>query len=249
LFFSKNLKYLRKSKGIGQDELADILGKSSASISGYETGRAIPPIDVANEIAGFLQRTLDDMINYDLSDPAFQVQEPTVRLYPLPKGRENILVPLAAQAGYAEEWTQDYINQHIRFVDVPGIAGEARTFEVSGDSMEPVLMHGDYVSCHRVGDLRDIREGKIHVLVTRQSGIHINTVQLMGSRAMCVPANQTAYYLDYAEIIEIWEVKARITKSLMDPRVLDISDSQEIQRLKKLENFIRTKFPDYNPDV
>lgn len=84
--FSKNLKFLRKSKGIDQDELASILGKkSSGTISAYETERAIPPIDVAMEIAAYFHQTIDDMINYDLSDPAFQVQEPTVRLYPLPK--------------------------------------------------------------------------------------------------------------------------------------------------------------------
>jgi transcriptional regulator with XRE-family HTH domain len=251
--FSKNLRFLRKKRGLNQQDLAEALGKVVTSISGYETGRFFPPIEVIIEMANFFNVSVEAMVLDDFEDPTYQIEEPgIVRIYPPLGQKSNVFVPVKAQAGYAEEWSQEYVNQYIKFVEIPGVSGEARTFEVSGNSMEPVLLAGDYVSGNRVQDLRDIREGSVHVIVTVSNGIHIKYVRLYGNRALCIPANKIEYdeyYIAYEEIKEIWSADVRVTKSFFDPRELERTEpmNADAARLLKLEAFIRAKFPDYNP--
>jgi len=57
---------------------------------------------------------------------------------------------IAAQAGYVNEFPQSYTDQNLIPISIPGIEGEARTFEITGGSMEPALIEGDYVVCRRV---------------------------------------------------------------------------------------------------
>jgi transcriptional regulator with XRE-family HTH domain len=63
---SKNLKYLRKKKGLTQLELRTILGYTRSTWSNYENGITNPSIDDLITISHFLGVTLDDLIMNDL---------------------------------------------------------------------------------------------------------------------------------------------------------------------------------------
>lgn len=66
--FSKNLKYLRRTHDIEQEELAYRLGrKSGSSISEWEKGTYTPKIAVLAQIAAIFNVDLDDLMNSDLS--------------------------------------------------------------------------------------------------------------------------------------------------------------------------------------
>lgn len=62
MYFGENLKAKRKEKGIKQSELANILGLSIQTISGYETGYAQPQIETLIAIADFFQCTVDELL-------------------------------------------------------------------------------------------------------------------------------------------------------------------------------------------
>lgn len=65
--FSKNLKYLRQKKGIEQLELANILGRKSAStISEWESGKYTPKIGVLTTIANYFNVDIDDLMKIDI---------------------------------------------------------------------------------------------------------------------------------------------------------------------------------------
>lgn len=67
--FSKNLKYLRQKKGLEQIELAQILGRKSAStISEWESKKYTPKIGVLSDIAHYFDVELDDLMNIDLEN-------------------------------------------------------------------------------------------------------------------------------------------------------------------------------------
>lgn len=62
MYISKNLKYLRVSKKINQEEVGNILGKKKAVVSQYERGSTLPPIDVLIQMTQLFEVSLDDLI-------------------------------------------------------------------------------------------------------------------------------------------------------------------------------------------
>lgn len=65
--FAKNLKYLRQLHNIDQLQLAEALGrKSASSISEWESGKYTPKIGVLSMISSYFNVDLDDMMTKDL---------------------------------------------------------------------------------------------------------------------------------------------------------------------------------------
>ncbi|MBE6836288.1 MAG: helix-turn-helix transcriptional regulator [Ruminococcaceae bacterium] len=66
----KFISKLRKSKGLTQNELADMLNISNKTISKWETGEGLPDISVLPELAKSLGVTVDEILNAELKDEA-----------------------------------------------------------------------------------------------------------------------------------------------------------------------------------
>lgn len=67
MHIGKNIKYLRKRQGMTAEELADILEKSRHAVTQYETGRSVPPLEVASQIASYFHVSLDQLLGEDLT--------------------------------------------------------------------------------------------------------------------------------------------------------------------------------------
>lgn len=63
--FNEKLQQLRKSKGLTQEELADVLYVSRTAISKWEQGRGYPNIDSLKAIAKFFGVTIDSLLSGD----------------------------------------------------------------------------------------------------------------------------------------------------------------------------------------
>lgn len=70
MYFSKNLKTLRKSRKLSQDKLARELGLKRSSIASYESKNVEPRIAVLQDIANYFDITLTDLIERDFSKDA-----------------------------------------------------------------------------------------------------------------------------------------------------------------------------------
>lgn len=160
------------------------------------------------------------------------------------QGSNNILIPIRAHAGYVVEYGQEKLPNALQSVIIPGITGEARTWEIEGTSMEPMIMEGDWVSGHRVASAQHMIGGNIYVLVTRSSGIHIKHAWLRGSRVYCQPANYTQepYYIDAEDLVEIWDAKVRVTRNLLVPYPVAAVDKD--QAAKWLLPVVRIEGPE-----
>ena len=65
---AKNLVKLRQTKKLTQSELAKQLNYSDKSISKWEHGDAVPPIDVLKEIADFYNVSLDFLVTEKIDE-------------------------------------------------------------------------------------------------------------------------------------------------------------------------------------
>ena len=75
--FSSNLRYLRKERGMSQDELADKLGyKSFTTIQKWESGVSEPSVSTLKVIANIFGISMDQMINQNLSAPSSSPADP-----------------------------------------------------------------------------------------------------------------------------------------------------------------------------
>lgn len=64
---SRNIRYLRKKRGWGQDTLAEKLGyKSYTTIQKWESGVSEPPLKVVHELATLFNVDINDLTNCDL---------------------------------------------------------------------------------------------------------------------------------------------------------------------------------------
>lgn len=66
-YFATNLRFLRKRKGLYQEQLGTKLGKSKAAISMYESGLRSPSIEDLYDIASFFKVSPDRLVSEDLS--------------------------------------------------------------------------------------------------------------------------------------------------------------------------------------
>jgi transcriptional regulator with XRE-family HTH domain len=135
------------------------------------------------------------------------------------KASKNILVPVKAFGGYLGEWTQEYIDQDLVYVDIPGSPQDARTFEISGTSMEPVIMHGDHVVTKRIDKFEQIKKGHMYVIISLLQGITVKYVYDSGDSLILEPANRLEHIplvISKADIREIWQVVLRLTKHIID---------------------------------
>lgn len=62
-----NIKELRKQKGLRQEQLAEAMGVSTASVSKWETNQSYPELTLLAELADFFEVSIDTLIGHNLN--------------------------------------------------------------------------------------------------------------------------------------------------------------------------------------
>ena len=244
LLLASNIKHLRKkNNGITQGELGIAVGLSDNAISTYEKGKFFPTADILAKICEYFNVSADDLLFKDL---ASGVESNVFEQVHSERPSNNVWIVAEEQAEYAGKWGKKFARD-LTYASIPGIDGEARTFEVYGNSMNPILYNGDYVVCTPC-TLAEVKTGQIYAIVvggslTDAHPVKITYAHVEHGRVQCIPANGkefTTYYLDAEEVKEVWRAEIRLTRNLSDPR--QAWDME--QRLAAVEEWIRFKFPD-----
>lgn len=188
------LKQLRKSHGITQDELGEILGVQKAAICKYETGRVPLPQEAIKKLCDHFSVTADHLLGLDGASeaPSRQVtplfkQKSAAGLPGLMPIGETVGVPLVGRvhAGLpilADENITDYIGVPANDVT----AGEYFYMEVEGDCMV-----GEYIPEGALVLVRlqhRVENGQIAV-VRVEDEVLLRKVKYMNSALMLIPAN------------------------------------------------------------
>ncbi len=135
---------------------------------------------------------------------------------------EKILhVPVTAKAGYNEQYNDTVYLEDLESYSLPlkyFNSGTFRSFEVEGDSMEPVLQQGEIIVCSYVDQSLweyNVKSGYVYVVVTDRD-VLVKRVQnrLKEEKTIELESDNPDYppiILDAGEIREMWIVKLKIS--------------------------------------
>ena len=192
MFFKENVRFLRKLKGISQNEFADILGyKSFTTVQKWEDGTSYPSLPVVSQIADFFHVSLEMLVYSDLSGILSHYRQVpvigTVRTGPGILAVENI-------EGW--EYVPDHESGH----------GEYFYLNVVGDSMiNARIMEGDILYCRKQST---IEHNEIAVVLINEEEATCKRVLFQGDTMILQPENPAYEPMQFsAEEVDSGQVK------------------------------------------
>lgn len=232
---NENIRVLRKKLSLTQDQFAQRLGIKRSLVGAYEEGRAEPKLELLQKMAEVFCISVDELIGKQFtgSDPvpslSYSRGKDVVVVTVDSAQRDNIeFVPHKAAAGYLNGFADTEYVRELPHFSLPILKqGTYRAFEISGDSMLP-LMPGTIVIGEYVEDLKNIKSGKTYVLISQREGIVykrvFNYLDDNGTLFLVSDNRQYApYQLSGTEVMEAWVAKAYI--SVQFP---DVADKQDV---------------------
>ncbi len=224
-----NIKFLRKKKGLTQQQFADELGIKRSLVGAYEEERADPKYDLLKKIAIYFDISIDDFINESIDEkwvPGTKNQTSNLRILSISVDKEeneNIeLVPLKASAGYLNGYADpEYVAQLPKFYLPMFKQGTYRAFEIKGDSMLP-LISGTIIIAEYVENWFDVKQNETYVIISKNDGVVYkrignklkdnNKLKLISDNPVYEP-----YEVKGEDILEIWKAKGYISTHLPMP--------------------------------
>lgn len=232
---SKNIRHLRRLKGVTQEVLAEDLNVTRSRISSYEEGRSAPTIEMLIELSDYFRLPIDILLRNDLTkakDTSFiEVGNQRV-LFPIvvDENEEDLIevVPVKASAGYLAGYDDPEYIEQLDKIKLPFLpTGKHRAFPIKGDSMLP-MKNGSYVVGRFVEDRRDIKSGRTYILVTLNDGMVYKRVYNQietANNLLLVSDNNTytPYEVSINEVLELWEFTCSINTQEYDEQELKMS--------------------------
>jgi transcriptional regulator with XRE-family HTH domain len=226
---SSNIKFLRKKKGLTQQQFADEIGIKRSLVGAYEEDRADPKYDLLKKIALYFEISVDDFINETINEkwaPKPKGNPANLRILSISvdkEDNENIdMVPMKASAGYLNGYADpEYVAQLPKFYLPMFKQGTFRAFEIKGDSMLP-LVSGTVIIGEYVENWNDVKPGDTYVVLSKSEGVvykRIGNKYRDNKKLKLMSDNPTyePYEISADDILEIWKAKAYLSTQLPTP--------------------------------
>jgi len=263
MFFSSNIKLLRKRRGRTQDEVAFTLNMKRPTLSGYENGVAQPGVQQLIAYSDYFGISIDTLIKVDLSklreselrqlENGFDVYVRGSKLRVLTttvdnSNNENIeLVPEKAKAGYMRGFADPEFVRELPVFQLPFLSPERkyRTFQVSGDSMLPIPDKA-WVTGEFVQDWTTLKDGEACIVLTLDEGIVFkiveNRIEKDGKvNLISLNSSYKSYELPVDEIREIWRFTHYISEEMPSGEVSANDLTNTLNQLKQDVALIKDK--------
>ncbi len=203
--------------------MAQKVGISRGSWSDYEKGRSEPTASVLKKIRDYFEINIDDLFSKDLERLGFsekkQVPESKERLKVLAitvneQQKQNIeLIPVKAIAGYAQSFSDlHFIKELPRFALPKLQEGTYRAFEIQGNSMPPI-QEGAIVIGRYVEHIRDLRDNKRYVIISKDEGLCFKRVFKSSNKCLILMSDNpefAPFKVLMEAVLEAWEMVACI---------------------------------------
>jgi len=144
------------------------------------------------------------------------------------QGRENIVyVPVRAKAGYLSGFADPEFVSQLPTYSLPGYSNKTfRMFEVEGHSMIPTFEDSDIVIGKFVENLAEIRNDRVHIIITKHDGLLIKRVfnrvvsdekLILNSDNQKDPREYPPIVIAPDEVLEVWYIVGRFTRQMRPP--------------------------------
>ena len=153
-------------------------------------------------------------------------------------------VPIPAQAGYAGDMATPTFIQDLPSYTLPDYkykVGTHRSFDVSGDSMEPTLFEGDKVICSFLEPTlweTALKDNYVYVIVTKSDVLIKRVFNHLKEDKQLELISDNSFYQPYriglGEIRELWYVRAKISPFLPSPQNISNIIRDEMLEMRKV---------------
>ena len=263
MYFSSNIKHLRKRRKRTQEDVAFALGMKRSTLNNYENGQTIPNATVLMAVSDYYRIAVDTLLRIDLSVLSeYQLSElergndvyirgSGLRVLATTVDRsneENIeLVNEKAKAGYVTGYADPEYIKELPAFRLPFLSGNRkyRTFQVSGDSMLP-LPDGSWVTGEFVADWHTIVSGRPYIVLTLNDGVVFKIADnLIRSEGALTLYSLNPFYEPYdlpvVEIREIWRFVNFISTEIPAGETADEAMRNMLAELRYEIRQIKTK--------
>jgi len=227
MFFSSNIKFMRKRRGRTQDDVASAINMKRSTLSGYENNVAHPGMEALIQFSNYFNIAIDTLIKIDLLKlPESQLRQiergydvylkgSNLRILATTVNRDNEdnieLVSEKAKAGYTGGFADPEYISILPTFRLPFLSRQKkyRTFQISGDSMLPIP-HGAWVTGVFIQDWTSLRDKDAYIILTLDEGIVFKVVEnRVRTEGKLVLHSLNPFYAPYeistGDIREIWQ--------------------------------------------
>jgi transcriptional regulator with XRE-family HTH domain len=254
MYFTSNIKILRKRKGRTQDDVAFALNLKRSTLSGYENGVAQPGIEILIAFSGYFNMSIDTILKMDMSKLSESqlgelergydayIKGSNLRVLTTTVNTENTenieLVPEKAKAGYTTGYADpEYIGE-LPVFRLPFLSDKRkyRTFQLKGDSMLPIP-DGSWVTGEFLQDWMNIISGNAYIVFTMNDGIVFkvveNNIRIDGKLVLySLNPLYEPYDVNISEVKEIWKFVNYISSELPEPIIPEKQLMQTVAVMK-----------------
>ncbi len=219
---AKNIRFLRIQKGLTQELFAQELDITRSRVGSYEEGRSAPSIDMLITLSQYFNLPIDVIVKNDLTlsnNKSFIELGNHRVLFPISvdMNEEDLIevIPIKASAGYLNGYADPEYIEQLEKIKLPFVpTGKHRAFPIKGDSMLP-LKEGSYVVGKYLESIREIKDGKTYILLTKYDGMVYKRVynNLEDKGTLTLASDNKAYdpyEVKGEEVLEIWEFTCSI---------------------------------------
>lgn len=263
MYFSGNIKFLRKRKARTQDDVAFALNMKRSTLSGYENEVAKPSVEVLFAFSEYYKIAIDTLIKVNLSEiPESQliqlergydvyIRGSNIRILATTVDSENDenieLVSEKAKAGYKSGFADPEYIKILPTFKLPFLLKERkyRTFQISGDSMLPIP-DKSWVTCEYVENWQYIKDGKPYIILTMEDGIVFKVVENkieQDGKLILYSLNNfyEPYEIEIKEVKEIWKFVNYISSEIPEHNIEKDDLVEEVKALRKEVKAIQMK--------
>ncbi len=263
MYFSTNIKLLRKRLGRTQDDVAFALGMKRSTLSGYENQVAQPALDSLIAFSKYFKVAIDTLVKVDLSALSEGQLSQLERGYDVyirgsnlrvltttidSENNENIeLVSEKAKAGYSTGFADPEYIRVLPAFHLPFLSRNKkyRSFQISGDSMLPIP-DGSYVTGEYVTDWNFVRSHQPYIILTREEGVVFKIVEnkIKEEGKLGLYSLNTLYEpfeLPVDEIREVWKFVHYISSEMPETNRERDPLTETVKQLQKEVQAIQMK--------
>jgi transcriptional regulator with XRE-family HTH domain len=264
MYFSSNIKFLRKRRERTQEDVAAALTIKRSTLNNYENTISQPGMETLVAFSNYYNIAIDTLIRVDLSSlPESQIRQlergydvhlkgTKLRVLVTTVGNDNEenieLVSEKAKAGYTTGFADPEYISILPTFRLPFLSKQKkyRTFQVSGDSMLPIP-DKSYVTGVFVQDWSTIRDKDACIILTSDEGVVFkvieNKIRESGKLVLhSLNPSYDPYEIPVKDIREIWQFVNYISGELPENQVSSGAELiREVKALRKEVHAIQMK--------